>query len=577
MTDQIDNSYAPEATPTQASAPVGGFGVVPSDTPTPVESPVAEAVTQPVELPAEPVQPVVAHEDNGVIIPGNDTPPISQDKAKAIGKIIPSVDKVNNSEIDHTKHAKVVIDENEEIFTYDKDKTYIEAIMDADVSISMPTEDPMVIRDILDQRPSIDPTLTEDGNNLVVTLQEGDRMMPGHEVLRSAVHDESREFMSYLLDEKGSKLHAVNPTMNPPGANGKKLTGEAAVIRIQSMIGLGGVVHIPLWHSGFWVTIKTPTDLQLIDLHEQTLQGKIEAGRNMFGLGFSNDLVYLMEPVMNLFINCIYTTSLKSGTQDLWKKIKIHDFQTICWGLACAIWPNGFQYTRSILDEEDPSGARDRIISAKLNVRKLLWVDNKAISDYQRKHMTDRFGKNMTDESLDTYAKGFDRPMSKRIHLGDMLYVDLKVPSVEENVTNGERWVTDIKNMLEEVLTTVEDGNSRRSALLRDYSRATLMCQYGHWVESVVMVYPDGTEEVISDKDTIYLILNRFSGNDEMRENFISGVIQFISDSAVSIIGIPTVKEDEENKRENYPHLLPLDALLLFFSLLVQKVSKVTQ
>ena len=62
-----------------------------------------------------------------------------------------------------------------------------------------------------------------------------------------------------------------------------------------------------------------------------------------------------------------------------------------------------------------------------------------------------------------------------------------------------------------------------------------------------------------------------------MRENFISGVIQFISDSAVSIIGIPTVKEDEENKRENYPHLLPLDALLLFFSLLVQKVSKVTQ
>ena len=297
MSDQIDNSYNTETTPTQASAPVGGFGAVPSDTPTPVESPVVENVA-PVSQPAEPV---VAHEDNGVIIPGNDTPPISQDKAKAIGKIIPSVDKVNNSEIDHTKHAKVVIDENEEIFTYDKDKTYIEAIMDADVSISMPTEDPMVIRDILDQRPSIDPTLTEDGNNLVVTLQEGDRMMPGHEVLRSAVHDESREFMSYLLDEKGSKLHAVNPTMNPPGANGKKLTGEAAVIRIQSMIGLGGVVHIPLWHSGFWVTIKTPTDLQLIDLHEQTLQGKIEAGRNMFGLGFSNDLVYLMEPVMNLF------------------------------------------------------------------------------------------------------------------------------------------------------------------------------------------------------------------------------------------------------------------------------------
>lgn len=208
MTDQIDNSYNTEATPTQASAPVGGFGAVPSDTPTPVESPVVETpVTQPAELPAAeasastaPVQ--TPHEDNGVIIPGNDTPPISQDKAKAIGKIIPSVDKVNNSEIDHTKHAKVVIDENEEIFTYDKDKTYIEAIMDADVSISMPTEDPMVIRDILDQRPSIDPTLTEDGNNLVVTLQEGDRMMPGHEVLRSAVHDESREFMSYLLDEK---------------------------------------------------------------------------------------------------------------------------------------------------------------------------------------------------------------------------------------------------------------------------------------------------------------------------------------------------------------------------------------
>ena len=94
MSDQIDNGYTPESVPAQ-----GGFGAVPSDT-APVESAVAEQPqAQQPTVTAEPAQPVVQtpHEDNGVIIPGNDTPPISQDKAKAIGKIIPSADKVNNS------------------------------------------------------------------------------------------------------------------------------------------------------------------------------------------------------------------------------------------------------------------------------------------------------------------------------------------------------------------------------------------------------------------------------------------------------------------------------------------------
>lgn len=542
-----------------------------------VETPVETFVAQ---LPPEPVIPTP--DDTPVVILGNNTPPIEPDKLEAISKIIPTARKASDA-IDYSKKPKLILAEDDRHFDYEG-KNYQDVIKESRdegiEAVTMPTDAPKRIADLLNQRPNIDPTLTEKGNHMVLNLRSGDDFIMRHDILHAAVHDELREFAQSMYSPDGKRLRAVNPKQVDIGKTSKALTGEAAVMRIQGMLGLGGVVQVPLWHSGFWVTIKTPSDVQLLALHEQLIQDKADVGRQTFGLAFSNDMVYLMEPIMNLFVSCIYATSLKEGTNNILDKIKIQDFQTVCWGLACAVWPNGFQYTRSILDTTN-GGADDRIVSAKLNVRKLLWVDNTGISDTQRMHMSKRDGRQMTDDQLKDYQEQFNRPRVKRVKLKDMLHVDLKVPNITENLVNGKQWVSDIKDMLEEVLMTTDyDENnieSKRRSLMHSYSRATLMCQYSHWVKSIGVVTPDGVEEMNEDADTIYLMLQRLSGDNDIRDTFIREVVQFISDTTVSIVGIPTVKEDEEYKLDAFPHLLPLDAMYLFFTLLVQRAERITR
>lgn len=505
-----------------------------------------------------------------------DTP--EQKQERFVNSVIAKEDTRDNT-TNKGKHAKV----NQLYPTgqYDPNKKPEDLFLQSKVAIALPADTPPQVREQLLTRPLLQAEeVTDEDRNYYETIQAGARISPNFGVYQDAVEDDTRTYSQAISSEDGSSLEGFSPRVVSQNDLKRKVTGEAAVMRMQALSGLGGTFAFPLWHSGFWVSIKTPTDIDLLNLYEQTARRKTEVGRDAFGLPFSNDMTYIMEPVMELFEKCLVKVSLQTdqSTSEIINQIKLPDFQTICWGLARVIWPNGFMYSRSLLDE-NASGEKDRTITALLDVGKLLWVDQNSISEFQKRHMSTRMSKKMTETSVDLYLNSFNRPMSKRVKVystpSSDFYVTLHVPTIGQAIAAGNMWITNLQTMMQESI--IEEDEVKRAAILKEYSQATRMCQYVHWVKAVHQVLPDGEEETYDDEESIYAIMRHFSSEEDMADTFLREVIAFISTSNVSIVGITTLKEDEEMKHDAYPRLIPVDAMLLFFFLLVQRAERIIQ
>lgn len=71
-------------------------------------------------------------------------------------------------------------------------------------------------------------------------------------------------------------------------AHSAKLAGEAALLRIRDLTGMGTTLQVPLYHSGFWISIKAPDESELLELDRKIAEIKVNIGRNTRGRIFSN-------------------------------------------------------------------------------------------------------------------------------------------------------------------------------------------------------------------------------------------------------------------------------------------------
>jgi hypothetical protein len=345
------------------------------------------------------------------------------------------------------------------------------------------------------------------------------------------------------------------------------LSGERALQRTRAYMGLGGQYRIPLWNSGFWLTVKTPGDDAILELDRKLAEEKIALGRATAGLLFSNASVFIVDHVIQFVLDHMVSATLKdSSRENVTRHISIHDIQHLAWGMACSIWPNGFQYARAVLGD---TPEKNRVVEGKINVSKLQWIDIASLTDWQIKHMANITIGSMTNDDLERYQKEFTIRGERRISLNENVHVNLGVPSVDEHLISGQKWVNNIVTMTNRVFGMDQD-DAARNAYVTNQGKATLLRQYGHWVKSVEL----GTG-LVTDQATIESQLDLFSSDDTARDLIMNEVIKYAEDTTVAFIAVPTVDEREEQKFPRMPHLLPIDALTTFFTLLRQKLPQI--
>lgn len=382
----------------------------------------------------------------------------------------------------------------------------------------------------------------------------------------STTQREGAMFKQFLDTEHG-KIGYTAPKALEAGV-GSSFTGEKALHRVRSILGMAGQCSVPMYHSGFWITLQAPSDSDLIELQRRIQEEKIELGRETYGLVFSNEQSYINSFLLDFCLEHIHTHTVRiDNTQDLKALIKVQDLNVLFWGMACLIWPRGFDYVRSLMSKEGIENTE--VISAKISVGKLLWVDNASFDDKHRAHFAQKQRYQMTVESIEEYQKTFVPSLAagRVVKVREGLELLIASTNAENYIADGSNWITGIVQTVDSTFTQAVPDEASRNRMIDNHARASRLRNYGAWVKAVII---DGQEN--TDRQDIVDILNLLSAEEDIVELVVKEITKFMDDSTRVIIAIPETNGSSV-ELPLFPNLIPIDVINTFFTLLAQRVN----
>lgn len=357
-----------------------------------------------------------------------------------------------------------------------------------------------------------------------------------------------------------------------------ELKGEVALLKVSKLLGLGDIMSVPLPHSGIWVTIKPPTEKDLIDFYNTLFREKIVLGRATSGLTLSNFSVYINDKLVDFIIKHIYSVNYSDIPKDELKNyILLHDLPILAWGFACTIYPNGFDYQRACVTDVEQCSY---VAKAIINMTKLLWVDNSSLSEAQKIILEEYRPNKLTLENYRKYvAAEHTRVTSSTFTTKNNIKIKLKIPTINEYVTDGLGWVNKINSAIEYVIIeNSKDEEEAKTELLNQYVKSSILRQYNHFID-----YIEVEDSVIQDRDTINQVLEVLSSDDDIRTVILNKVFEFKSNTTLAVIGIPEYKcpvcgtEQKDAVNNKFTNVIPLDVINLFFTLITLRIAKILE
>lgn len=444
--------------------------------------------------------------------------------------------------------------------------------------LTLPSNFDKETREALARAPNIELLDNQSGRAWAQDVAEGLSLSSYGETFVPTLEDPTADFRQQLTHNSTSLAAAV-PRHKP--VQNEIMKGERAVVRIISHLGLGTLFQVPLWHSGFWITFKPPTESEMLELHRQMVAEKIQFGRQTYGLAFSNTTSYTTDRLVSFALSHIYDMTVKAEDINIGNvrdHISCQDIPSLLWGFICTMYPRGFMYRRACT--ANPS-ACNYILEETLNVFKLQWTNGLALTDWQRTHMSARQSKIKDMASITRYKEELVKSQKTRVVLNEgkenSIALTIRTPSVSEYVDAGQRWIGDIVTTVDRALGA-NPNNGERNDIIVKHGQASAMRQYSHWIDNIEFA----GNNVINETESIEALLDNLSSDDEIRATFTEKVVGFINSSTVSVIGIPVFRcpqcqGDNEGyfKIPAYKNVIPLDVMQVFFGLLTQRLERI--
>lgn len=373
----------------------------------------------------------------------------------------------------------------------------------------------------------------------------------------------------------GQRLNIGRPKFEK--GDGMKLSGQQAVMRIQSLTGLGTHVRVPLWHTGIWITMRAPTESALLELERRLGHEKVRFGRDTAGLMFSNTMVYLMNTLVDFALQHVIEASVAHvQIEDLKEIILLPDALSMIHGLLCTMYPNGYPYRQPCVINPFKC---THVHEATISLQRLMWTDELRLTESQSRHMTRKLSK-FTEVELKRYQEQHTYLASREVQLTENVSMLLHTPTIEEYRQIGTSWVDSLVAKVNRSFANVED-EEMRADLIAEQGRVTSLCQYAHYVEKLILL-EEGQTNSIEDPQTIVDVLGTLTSSMEVFENYHRGVGKFIETTILSVAAVPKVpcpkcSSDKGNSEayEAQPYLIPLDIVNVFFTLRARRLTKI--
>lgn len=448
---------------------------------------------------------------------------------------------------------------------------------DSGEQLALPSDlDSKAVRAI-DHTPNIKLTDSPDARRWSAVLGEGMDYNTMNEVLVPAMSEPGSEFRQNNQVGGRPLIGSVPQFQDVQGQN---IKGERALLRLVSHLGHGTVFQAPLWHSGIWVTFKPPTEAEIVELNRSMMADKIKFGRSSYGLMYSNMTAFTIDRLVDFALDHVY--NLTSKTEDVNKEnlrdhVVCQDIPSLLWGFVCTMYPRGFLYERACISNPEKCNF---VLKETLNVMKLQWTNMKSLTEWQKTHMSSRQPKIKTLADIKRYKEELARLQHKRITVNEGLSSEvsftLRSPSITEYISSGHQWINGIVENVDRALGIDASTNERNNTITLQ-GQASALRQYAHWIESI-----EFQGNITDDRESVDEMLALLTADDEIRDRFLTEVVNYISTSTMSVIGIPVFKcpqcGTDHTGNDKFPHhtnIIPLDVAQVFFGLITQRLERI--
>lgn len=392
-------------------------------------------------------------------------------------------------------------------------------------------------------------------------------------------------YQERFVDPKSSFKQGIEKDGNLYGISNVKvknvsgeLEGEVALLKVAKYLGIGEIKTIPLPHSGIWVVIKPPTEKDLIDFYNSIYREKIYLGRMTKGLTLTNFSVYINNRLVDFILRHVQSVNYSDiSVNELKNYILIYDLPILAWGFASTIYPNGFEYQRACVNDLEKC---NYVAQSVINLDKLLWIDNNALTESQKNILFEYKPKKHTVDIYRKFITEHTRTVSHVVEIKEGLKIKLTIPTIAEYVSDGLSWVNKINDSIENIFLerNIEDDETKLN-ILDQYVKSSILRQFSHYIEHIEV-----DDSIITNRDTINKTLEILSSEDDIREKINTEVLKFKQDTTLALIGIPSYKcpkcgaDQQVNPiNENLRNVIPLDVMNLFFTLVTLRIARIME
>lgn len=355
----------------------------------------------------------------------------------------------------------------------------------------------------------------------------------------------------------------------------KAISGANAVAIFRSYMSIGDVVHVPLWHSGFWVVLKPPTQTEIVNLQLALANNEITLGRDTNALIYSNYSVVFTRILSEFIVNHINTSSLQlNDDEDIRDYISLHDFYPLVAALLASMNPDGIDISRGCINGAKVSddGKPKCTFSArgKIDAKKIVWLNRAKLTKSMLTHMSNKGIKVVSKQEIKEYQLKIESLKPKTYDIKTSMGVEFKVvfetPSLKENIVMGEEWVNDIIALARKLFTD-QDNEDSKNAKIEEIAFSSILGIYNTFIKE--FIYADG--KVNRDKTTFNTILSDVSLDEEAFNSFITAIKDFISTSPIAIVATPNFTCPECHTKQNqdgtgdFKEFIPLNIVEHFF------------
>lgn len=408
------------------------------------------------------------------------------------------------------------------------------------------------------------------------------------------VDDGGKTTLSQQLRDKGGKLIRNHFIKAGRVEDGKRLTGDAAMLRFSSMMGSGNSGRFNMWDSGFAVKIGNISPEDLFDISTR-LHNLVEAvGRDTQGQMVSVDDAYIVVEATDWVIEHITTCTIKGWTKEIIRKhLRVTDVLDLLVGSLATSYPNGYPFARNCDFNTGGKGTECdwSTLKAVSEGREIVRLDFRFLShpdpsvfnhrqldiisaDWETVELKDV-------EEYRTYLPVTEREVVISDDPDSQWKMTYHVPTYETYRRESLAIINNVKLAVDKSLANAvdlgDDGNiERRNTTLAGLIEKIDLQKNSAWVKEITEysdneVFKYGGDSTRDERNTVINMLGTMSRNTDKSDIVKRTLPVFKRESNNSVVGIPNYTCPSCKKgQETYTHrptIIPIPVVHYFFVL----------